>query len=86
MKVTVKSERLVSIDNLIEIVCNSCSKHINVKEQTENYQSFNVKWAYFSKKDFEQHTFDLCETCYDKIVSTFMIPVEVSEYNLWGHE
>jgi hypothetical protein len=33
-------------------------------------------WGYFSEKDGEHHTFDLCESCYDKWIAGFQIPVE----------
>jgi ribosomal-protein-alanine N-acetyltransferase len=36
-------------------------------------------WGYFSKKDGERHSFDLCEHCYDKIIETFALPVEAAE-------
>ena len=35
-----------------------------------------VQWGYFSGKDGESHSFDLCETCYDKWIAAFQIPVE----------
>ena len=34
------------------------------------------RWGYFSNKDNEVHRFDLCEECYDRMVSQFVIPVE----------
>ena len=35
-----------------------------------------VTWGYFSEKDMEQHEFDLCEACYDKMIQAFTIPVD----------
>jgi hypothetical protein len=34
-------------------------------------------WGYGSNKDNETHSSDLCEPCYDGIVSTFAIPPTV---------
>ena len=33
-------------------------------------------WDYFSEKDGEIHHLDLCENCYDEIISGFRIAVE----------
>ena len=35
-----------------------------------------VSWGYFSEKDGETHSFDLCEECYDRITGQFAVPVE----------
>lgn len=37
------------------------------------------RMGFFSEKDGEIHHFDLCEPCYDAIVSEFKIPVDVEE-------
>ena len=36
-------------------------------------------WGYFSGKDGEIHSFDLCESCYDLLVQEFKIPPEKKE-------
>ncbi len=41
--------------------------------------STSYRWGYFSEKDGTTHAFDLCEDCYDKIISKFVIPVEQKE-------
>ena len=41
--------------------------------------SVNHQWDYFSEKDGEIHRFDLCEECYDAVISQFAIPAEVEE-------
>ena len=41
----------------------------------------HVQWGYFSEKDGEVHDFDLCESCYDKWIGSFRIPVEVKREN-----
>ncbi|NLL92600.1 MAG: hypothetical protein GX225_00420 [Clostridiales bacterium] len=32
-------------------------------------------WGYFSEKDGERHSFDLCEDCYDAMIKNFKIPI-----------
>lgn len=61
-----------------KIICNKCGKEINM-ENGMHYQdvlSVEKRWGYFSEKDNEVHTFDICESCYDEWTSTFLIPVE----------
>ena len=60
-----------------KIICNKCGKEI-VMEKGMFYQdvlSVEKRWGYFSEKDNEVHEFDVCESCYDKWISTFLIPV-----------
>ena len=60
------------------IFCNGCGKEIKIKNGVirEGLLSVEKKWGYFSDKDNEVHRFDLCEECYDRMVSQFVIPVE----------
>ena len=64
-----KEEKTKVIDKYI---CNRCGKE--VKEG--DVLSVDKRWGYFSNKDNEVHHFDLCEQCYDEIVSTFQISIE----------
>lgn len=61
-----------------EIICNKCGKVIRVNCEIPQEEVFSAekRWGYFSNKDNEVHRFDLCESCYDKFVETFQIPVE----------
>ena len=63
-----------------KIYCNQCGKEILTENGILKEDVFEGKkqWGYFSKKDMELHRFYLCESCYEKIVSGFSIPVEVS--------
>lgn len=36
-------------------------------------------WGYFSEKDGENHRFDLCEECYDRLLKGFLIPAEIEK-------
>ncbi len=62
-----------------KIICNKCGKEIVVKNgmAKEDTLSVQKRWGYFSEKDNEVHAFDLCEACYDELVSKFRIPVEI---------
>lgn len=60
-----------------EIYCNCCGKVINHKGGIgEDYLEVKKAWGYFSSKDLTGHAFNLCEACYDKLISQFKIPVE----------
>ncbi len=60
-----------------KIICNRCGKIISVTKgmMKEDILSVEKRWGYFSNKDNEVHSFDLCEECYDKIVAEFLFPV-----------
>lgn len=60
------------------IFCNQCGKEIIVKNEMpqEDILTVEKRWGYFSEKDNEVHRFDLCESCYDKLIAQFVIPVE----------
>lgn len=64
---------------ITKIVCNLCKKEIKVKNgiSEEDVLSVEKRWGYFSNKDNEVHRFDLCEECYDKLIASFEIPVEI---------
>ena len=54
-------------------ICNRCGKEM----AEEDMLSVDKRWGYFSTRDNEVHHFDLCEKCYDEIVATFQIPIEI---------
>lgn len=62
-----------------KIICNKCGKEIFVNNGIQEADTFSVqkRWGYFSEKDNEQHSFDLCEECYDAWVATFQVPIEI---------
>ena len=63
------------------IVCNCCKKPISAVDgfAREGVFSVDFAWGYFSEKDGEVHSFDLCEACYDKMIHAFQLPVEIKE-------
>ena len=62
-----------------KIICNRCGKEILVEKNIYHQDVLTVekRWGYFSEKDNEVHTFDICETCYDEWTSTFVLPIKV---------
>lgn len=60
------------------IYCNQCGALLSsgLEEITEKDWFTGEKvWGYFSEKDRKIHRFSLCETCYDRFVAGFQIPV-----------
>lgn len=75
---TVEEEQIIKV-----VKCNKCGKEIfhDNKIIKEGIFSVDYKWGYFSEKDREVHSFDLCEKCYDKLIKSFLIEVDVKEEN-----
>lgn len=73
-----KQYRTKEIREVDKVICNKCGKEISSRNGclTEDVLQVEKRWGYPSEKDNEVHTFDLCETCYDEWVETFLIPVE----------
>lgn len=63
------------------VMCNCCGKKLIVESGIvrEGVISIDHVWDFFSEKDGEIHHFDLCEACYDNIVSEFRISPDVEE-------
>ena len=63
------------------IVCNKCKKEISVRNGMIMEGCFHgsVRFGYFSRKDGTEHSFDLCEECYGKMIEGFAIPVKEEE-------
>lgn len=66
---------------LISVICNHCGKELLVEKGIVKEGCFEVTTAfgYFSEKDGQVHSFDLCEDCYDQITDGFKIPVQCRE-------
>lgn len=65
----------------LQVVCNQCGKAFAVENGLVKEECISVAhgFGYFSKKDGIRHRFDLCEACYDNLVSGFLFPVESFE-------
>lgn len=60
-----------------DVFCNQCRKKLLTENGIIKEGCFagNVVWGYFSSLDGKRHEFDLCEECYNKMISDFAIPV-----------
>lgn len=63
----------------LSVICNMCGKELKTKAGIveEGVVKVTADWGYFSRKDEEIHTFDLCEDCYDMLSKNFKIPVDI---------
>ena len=63
------------------VYCNYCGKVLKVENGILKEDAFEAtkEWGYFSKRDMEVHHFNLCEECYERIISEFKIPVYVKK-------
>jgi len=62
---------------LTKIVCNCCESVIPQASDGvwEEYFHGEKEWGYLSHKDGQTEVFDLCQDCYEKMLSTFRIPL-----------
>ena len=65
----------------ILVYCNSCGKQLNTANGILKEDAFEAtkEWGYFSARDMEVHRFNLCEGCYNELIQSFQIPVEVKK-------
>lgn len=64
-----------------DLFCNACGRKIFMENGILKEDVFEGKkeWGYFSHKDVTMHSFIMCEACYDKMISGFAIPPQVTE-------
>lgn len=72
-------QKTQEIRKIEKIICNQCGKEIPVVngQAQEGVFSVDYTWGYFSEKDGERHSFELCEDCYDTMLKRFHIPAEI---------
>ena len=72
------------IKEISKMICNQCGKEIPVMngQPREGVFSADVTWGYFSEKDGERHSFELCEECYDALLKGFRVPAEIEDDHL----
>lgn len=72
------------IKEISKMICNQCGKEIPVVngQAREGVFSADVTWGYFSEKDGERHSFELCEECYDALLKGFRIPADIEDNHL----
>ena len=68
-------------EEVYTVVCNKCKKTMQAEKDIikEGIFEAEYRFGYFSRKDGEVHSFDLCEDCYDEITASFLISPEVKE-------
>lgn len=76
-----KMRKYKSSGALETVICNGCGKKMIVEKGILREGAFPVHhaWDFFSEKDGETHRWDLCEECYDNLISQFLIEPEVEE-------
>ena len=69
--------------DLLEIYCNKCGKKILLEKGIVKEGAFSIDygWGYFSRKDGQNHSLDLCEDCYDELIKSFKLPINIVERN-----
>ncbi|MCM1252030.1 MAG: hypothetical protein NC321_04350 [Clostridium sp.] len=68
-------------NKLTAVICNCCNKNLLVENGILKQECIHVAhdFGYFSERDGETHSFDLCEDCYASIIARFRVPVENAE-------
>lgn len=63
---------------LKQVICNQCQKELRVENGYLKEACFSADYVfgYFSERDGVRHRFDLCESCYNKMIAQFRVPVE----------
>lgn len=76
-----KYQKSVEEEGQGEVCCNCCGRSLKKKEGLfmEDVCCVSVQWGYFSRKDGENHSFAICEDCYDRITRNFVIPPKVEQ-------
>lgn len=66
----------IDIEVIDKVLCNYCGKNIDISGDKceEEYFHGEKNWGYFSERDGNKDTFDLCPLCYEKLVNEFKIP------------
>ncbi len=77
----VKKTNGVNYNQEHPLYCNSCGKSFKIENGIMMEDAFEAtkEWGYFSERDLEVHHFNLCEECYEKLISQFKIPVEIKK-------
>lgn len=66
-------------NHLQKVICNCCGKELRLEKNIvkDGVVSLNIDWGYFSNKDGQVHSLEICEECYDKLAANLMHPVTV---------
>jgi tRNA U54 and U55 pseudouridine synthase Pus10 len=75
----------VTREDVVDIICDVCGSSCKQDNWGYEFARLHSRWGYASTKDMEEHTCDLCETCYDKVaefIKSIGGKVQVEEYSL----
>lgn len=64
-----------------KVFCNVCGNEIKFDYglPAQDYIHVDKSWGYCSSKDNQVHSFDICESCYDRLIKTFKIKPTIIE-------
>ena len=67
--------------SLTAVICKCCGRNLVVANGIvrEGVAHICAEWDYFSEKDGENHNFDICEECYDRLLAGFRYPAMISQ-------
>jgi len=69
---------LVPQERIKAVFCNKCTREVNLNK--ESYFEGMCKWGYESRRDGQIHEFHLCEDCYEELIKSFRIDVDIEAY------
>ena len=72
MRIEKKEQKTIEIIKTLDIVCNKCGKSLRI----DDYNCFaggavKVDFGYGSVNDGEIKKFEICDDCYNELISTF---------------
>lgn len=72
MRIEKKEQKTIEVTKTLDIVCNKCGKSLRI----DDYGCFaggevRVDFGYGSLKDGDTEKFEICDDCYDELISTF---------------
>ena len=67
------------IKSVSELLCNCCGRKIKKDNNIIKEDVFTgiKEWGYFSDRDMEVHRFIICEKCYEEMIRSFKVPVDI---------
>lgn len=73
--------RRLNQGTLEAVICNGCGRSLKVENGMLKEGCFTGKqeFGYFSSMDGKRHSFELCETCYQRMLAQFAVPVTEEE-------
>lgn len=74
-------KQMAEVDKLVDVLCDRCGKScLDDIGMNHEYAEIKATWGYGSNKDCQQHKIEICEKCYDEMISTLGIKPQVSHY------